>query len=93
MIAPSSPVTEVQVSITANLHSALQRLRLVDKPILLWADAICINQDDKAEKEAQVLLMRRIYTRADIVVADLGDAADDYEDVTTVPIQFAHAYR
>ena len=74
----------VPLSITANLHSALQRLRLVDKPLLLWADAVCINQDDIEEKEAQVRLMRRIYTQASLVVADLGDAGDDYDDVATI---------
>ena len=74
----------VQLSITANLHSALQRLRLVDKPLLLWADAVCINQGDNKEKEAQVRLMRRIFARADLVVADLGEAGDDYDDVATI---------
>ena len=74
----------IQLSITANLHSALQRLRLVDKPLLLWADAVCINQADNEEKEAQVRLMRRIFARADLVVADLGEAGDDYDDVATI---------
>ena len=73
-----------QLSITANLHSALQRLRLVEKPCLLWADAVCINQGDNEEKEAQVRLMRRIFTRADLVVADLGESGDEYDDVATV---------
>ena len=72
------------LSITANLYSALQRLRLIDKPILLWADAICINQDDNEEKATQVRLMRRIYKSANLVVADLGDAGDEFEDVATI---------
>lgn len=74
----------VQLSITTNLHSALQRLRIVDKPLLLWADAVCINQSDNEEKEAQVRLMRRIFARAYLVVADLGEAGDDYDDVATI---------
>ena len=74
----------IQLSVTANLHSALQRLRLVDKPLLLWADAVCINQDDNEEKEAQVRLMKRIFATADLVVADLGEAGDDYDDVATI---------
>lgn len=81
------------VSITANLHSTLRRVRLVDKPLLLWADAICINQGDNQEKEAQVRLMQRIYTRADLVVADLGEAGDDYDDVATVFNALWHVVR
>ena len=82
-----------KISITRNLHSALQRLRLVDKPLLLWADAICINQRDNEEKEAQVQLMRRIYTTAYLVVADLGEAADDYNDVAEVFNALMHITR
>ncbi|KAM0798395.1 heterokaryon incompatibility protein-domain-containing protein, partial [Usnea florida] len=73
-----------RLPITKNLHSALQRLRLADKPLLLWADAVCINQRDNEEKEAQVQLMRRIYKMAYLVVADLGEAGDDYDDVAAV---------
>lgn len=80
----------VQISITANLHSALRRLRLTDRPVLLWADAICINQRDKKEKEAQVRLMRRIYSRADLVVADLGEAGSDYNDVAEIYNALTH---
>lgn len=82
-----------QLPITKNLHSALQRLRLVNKPLLLWADAICINQADNEEKEAQVQLMRRIYARANLVVADLGEAGDDYEDVATIFNALMHITR
>ncbi|SPJ89577.1 uncharacterized protein FTOL_12938 [Fusarium torulosum] len=38
----------------------------------LWVDAICINQNDVAEREAQVRLMARIYQQADHVHGDLG---------------------
>ncbi|KAL8393637.1 hypothetical protein RB595_003393 [Gaeumannomyces hyphopodioides] len=38
----------------------------------LWADALCINQDDAAEKNHQVGLMARIFSRADVVLAWLG---------------------
>lgn len=39
---------------------------------VLWIDAICINQANVAEREAQVKLMDRIYKQADHVHADLG---------------------
>lgn len=39
---------------------------------LIWADAICINQDDVDEKSAQVGIMDWIYSRATFVLAWLG---------------------
>jgi len=42
----------------------------------IWIDAICINQKDISERNAQVLRMRRIYRRADQVVIWVGSAAN-----------------
>ena len=39
---------------------------------LIWADAICINQDDDVEKTRQVRLMREIYKNARRVIIWLG---------------------
>ncbi|KAM5385153.1 hypothetical protein ACJZ2D_001114 [Fusarium nematophilum] len=50
-----------QVSITKNLHAALQRLRYRDRRRTLWVDAICINQDDLSEKSTQVAMMSEVY--------------------------------
>ena len=47
---------EGKVPLTASLHSALKRLRKKDAPILLWVDAICINQNDELEKVIQIRL-------------------------------------
>ncbi|KAI1380401.1 heterokaryon incompatibility protein-domain-containing protein [Hypoxylon crocopeplum] len=44
----------------------------------IWIDAICINQEDNAEKAAQVKLMDRIYTNADTVKIWLGEVNDTY---------------
>ena len=38
----------------------------------IWADAICINQDDVAEKNQQVAMMGQIYQNASIVSVWLG---------------------
>lgn len=38
----------------------------------LWADALCINQDDNAEREAQVRIMGEIYAAATFTVIWLG---------------------
>ncbi|SCV50382.1 uncharacterized protein FFB14_11403 [Fusarium fujikuroi] len=45
---------------------------LISESRFLWVDAICINQNDIAEREAQVKLMARIYQKADHVHGDLG---------------------
>ncbi|KAK4460584.1 heterokaryon incompatibility protein-domain-containing protein [Cladorrhinum samala] len=62
---------------TTNLADALRRLRLPDRPRTLWIDAICINQDDLAERAEQVGNMRDIYASAARVVIWLGLESDD----------------
>ncbi|KAI7161999.1 hypothetical protein KC349_g2366 [Hortaea werneckii] len=42
-----------------------------------WVDAICINQDDVAEKNCQVQMMGEIYENAEFVFACVGEHADD----------------
>ncbi|KAI0861346.1 heterokaryon incompatibility protein-domain-containing protein [Xylaria cubensis] len=62
-----------RVEVTDNLYSALQNLRFADRNRLIWIDAICINQDDTAEKEVQVNMMRRVYTECTSCSCWLGD--------------------
>ncbi|PVH72680.1 HET-domain-containing protein [Cadophora sp. DSE1049] len=64
------------INVTESLHSALVRLRRLTKSRLIWADALCINQDDNLEKNHQILLMRQIYSSAFRTLAYLGDEAD-----------------
>lgn len=63
--------------IPPNLHSALIRLRDPQISKFLWADAICIDQNPNAEglaeKEQQVRMMDRTFSRAECVIIDLGD--------------------
>jgi hypothetical protein len=42
----------------------------------LWVDAICINQDDTTERNAQILRMRNIYAQASLVTVWLGPERD-----------------
>ena len=65
------------ISITSSLESALFHLSDPNKTIVLWADALCINQEDVPEKNAQVQLMKRIYEAAERVILWQGPAADD----------------
>jgi hypothetical protein len=52
------------LSVTANLDSALRRLRrrYLSESMPIWADGICINQEDTSERNQQVALMKRIYS-------------------------------
>ena len=64
------------LEITVNLHEVLRQLQ-TDKPVRLWADAICINQVDSLEKTEQVKQMKEIYEAAISVFAWLGPAGHD----------------
>lgn len=80
--------------ITATLHSLLRRLRKQfsdsgdndPRPLPVWADAICINQDDAIEKGLQVGLMPAIYRGARRVVVDLGEESEDLDDAYVLPV-------
>lgn len=63
--------------VTENLFEALTRLREEGDSKWIWIDALCINQDDKTEKNHQVPLMRQIYRSADRVFSWLGQADKD----------------
>ena len=59
--------------VRSNLFAALKQLRLVDASRPLWIDAICIDQDNHEEKNAQVPKMPQIYNGAQNVCVWLGD--------------------
>ncbi|KAF2202117.1 HET-domain-containing protein [Delitschia confertaspora ATCC 74209] len=58
--------------VTANLFTALKYLRYRDRKRVLWVDAVCINQKDIEERNAQVRLMGEIYKGARPVLVWLG---------------------
>src|SRR3569833_404843 len=60
-------------SVSRAVESAIRRLRLTDKPLKIWVDALCINQDDLVERAQQVRMMAQIYSRASTVHIWLGD--------------------
>ncbi|EUC47155.1 hypothetical protein COCMIDRAFT_90856 [Bipolaris oryzae ATCC 44560] len=70
------------IFISENLFTALRTLRQPDHPILLWADALCINQDDTSERTQQVGLMGEIYRNSKETMIWLGEPAAN-EDVGT----------
>jgi hypothetical protein len=75
-----------RVTITKSLYEALQAFQmkiqsssLENIDYFLWADSLCINQQDITEKTAQVQRMTQIYTNADSVWAWLGPLELDIE--------------
>ena len=61
------------------LALALKYLRRAGDERTMWIDAICINQADPNERNHQVQMMSRIYTRAQQVCIWLGEADTDSE--------------
>lgn len=58
--------------ITTSLREALLQTRLPERPRILWADSVCINQDDSIEKGHQVFAMGRIYKTSRRTLICLG---------------------
>ncbi|KAF4810121.1 Heterokaryon incompatibility protein 6, OR allele [Colletotrichum siamense] len=76
----SITISSAEVSITENLFTCLKRVRLQDRPRQLWVDALCINQANADEKQAQVMLMHDVYVSARRTLAYLGEEADGSSD-------------
>ncbi|OBR05707.1 heterokaryon incompatibility protein [Colletotrichum higginsianum IMI 349063] len=74
-----------EVSVTKSLFDALRHFRLPDQELLIWADALCINQDDLEERAEQVQLMREIYSRSTSVMVWLGLDTDG-QAVCAIPL-------
>jgi len=69
-------VNEFPLAVTPNLWIALDHLRSDDADLILWVDAICINQADLEERTQQVQLMGDIYAGSTRTIAWLGPAAE-----------------
>lgn len=63
--------------ITESLSKVLHKFRHLEKTRVLWADSICINQDNEIEKGHQVALMGQVYSKASKVLIDM--AGNDQE--------------
>jgi hypothetical protein len=73
-----------RTKVPKNLEAALQALLLLPEAksgMKFWADFLCIRQNDTAEKNHQVRLMRKIYASAMSVVAWIGSEADESNKV------------
>ncbi|KAH8689770.1 heterokaryon incompatibility protein-domain-containing protein [Phaeosphaeriaceae sp. PMI808] len=79
-----------RITITTNLHAALSHLRHPDRRRVIWADALCINQEDLKERKQQVKIMGDIYSQADGVLIWLGEETEDVKD-TIESIKILHS--
>jgi hypothetical protein len=74
------------IPLTQSLNDALRRIRKNlyhhDHVMMLWADAICIDQSNLEERAQQVLLMNEIYKRASSISVRLG--TDELNDAQCV---------
>ena len=67
----------VAISITKTLFSALVELSSKSGEVYVWVDQICVNQTDVSERESQVCLMDKTFSRACQVIVWLGEATDN----------------
>ena len=68
------------IKITKSLYSALRDIRRTfafNDCKLIWADAVCIDQDNIEERQRQVSIMGHIYRNADHVVTYIGPETED----------------
>ncbi|KAF2667369.1 hypothetical protein BT63DRAFT_426260 [Microthyrium microscopicum] len=86
-------VDDKPLRISKSLEAFLQKLRKLPEMVAgmgVWADGICIDQDDTHnEKNQQVALMKRIYTQAVAVIVWLGDPGPEGEQTMKAVCQAA----
>ncbi|KAF7510075.1 hypothetical protein GJ744_007179 [Endocarpon pusillum] len=84
-------LNDMFAQIPENLSEALQHLEQDHSSIRIWADAICIDQENTLEKGQQVAMMAEIFQRASEVLVWLGPGEDASEDAFQVLRQLGEA--
>lgn len=83
----------VEMRITRPLAGALRQLRAMatesGRPLVLWTDAVCIEQRNNSERSQQVAIMRTVYEAATSVLIWLGEG-DPLAEIGLVNL-FDHA--
>jgi len=69
------------LSITASLDTALRHLRDSSRTRRIWADAICINQNDSEERNQQVRQMASVYATAQHTVIWIGEGNAETDEL------------
>lgn len=68
------------IMLTGNLAEALRQTRFPGSSRLLWADGICINQEDLQERASQVKIMAFVYQNAKSAIVSLGFDSGEAEE-------------
>lgn len=76
----------VEVPISKSLYYGLKALRRKGEDMLVWADALSIDQQNRDEKNQQLSLMADIYKKAQYVAIWMGPEGDD-SDLATALLQ------
>lgn len=79
--------------VTVSLWQALSRLRSDDSEVIVWVDALCINQMDPDERNHQVQNMTRIYASASSVAIWLGLDYDNSHLAIDLILELIKAYQ
>ena len=75
------------IPITSSLYRALQAIRQSDTAIMIWADAVCINQADNAEKARQIRLMPQIFQACECAYAFLSEGGPSIDQALEMLMQ------
>ncbi|KAF2968002.1 hypothetical protein GQX73_g5554 [Xylaria multiplex] len=72
-------IDNANIYIAVNVFEALDAVRRGRREVLVWIDALCIDQQNRDERSQQVQLMAEIYAKAEEVAIWLGQHEDDSE--------------
>lgn len=75
-------INEAPAMVRSNLYSALLEISHDNIQSFLWIDAICIDQENIKERNAQVALMRDIFANATQVIIWSGASTDGNTDLS-----------
>lgn len=70
-----------KMAIRKNLAQVIRAIRLPDRILPIWIDALSINQKDVIERSRQVPRMGEIYDNAVMVYSYLGEPTEDIDSV------------
>jgi hypothetical protein len=79
-LAPKLHTSEAWLQVSETVYKLLTDLRPQTGYRLLWIDALCINQEDMAERASQVAVMNMIFAQASRVVVWLPYDSRDVGD-------------
>ena len=69
---------------TVNLEAGLRYLRSPSEDLVIWVDALCIDESSIDERNSQVLLMKTIYSNATRVKVWLGEPTLGSDDALAI---------